>query len=219
MRSTTQRSRVADRLLQDIRDGRYAVSEKLPSERQLAEAFGVSRPVVREALMMLSSLDVVDIQVGRGAFVVANDVGPQPGEKKRSLIDVTDVREALETGALRMSATRARRQEKAAVRAALDSLSSQVARGEETAADDLALHRSIVAAARSPILLQLWTNLTDEIAQTIRLSPHGRAMSEEILEQHRVLANGILVGELDAALVVCAELHEDNRRFLRGLLR
>lgn len=217
MASQTQRSRVADQLLQDIRDGVYPLSQKLPSERQLAEAFGVSRPVVREALGMLSSLDIVDIQVGRGAYVVANDVAPPRADQTRSWVDVNDAREALEMGALRLAANRARRSEKALVRAKLRALEEQVLAQAETATADHELHQAIVSAARSPVILDLWTDMADRIMQTIRLSPRGRVMSREIFQQHVVLASGVLDGNLDAALEISGEMHENNRAFLRSI--
>ena len=49
VRKHTLVEEVSDRLAEAIRKGRLAVEGLLPSERQLAEQFGVSRPVVREA--------------------------------------------------------------------------------------------------------------------------------------------------------------------------
>lgn len=213
----TQRARVADDLLKQIRDGIHPVGSKLPSERQLAEAFGVSRPVVREALGMLSMLDVIDIQMGRGAFVVSADVSTeQPAEY--GLIDVVDAREVIEAGALRLAAVRSGLEEKEAVRGAIEALERAVRLGEDTTAADLELHRSIVRAARSPLLQKLWDDINDEIAQTIRVSPHGRAMSQAILADHRALAQGVIEGDLAGALAATRVLYDHHRGFLRSLL-
>src|SRR5919108_3442359 len=57
---------VVDRLLGLVKAGRLAPGDRLPSERQLAEMFGVSRPTVREALRGLSVLGVVEIRHGGG---------------------------------------------------------------------------------------------------------------------------------------------------------
>jgi len=217
MERTTQRSRIADDLLAAIRAQKYPVGTKLPSERALAEEYGVSRPVVREALGMLSSLDVLEVQMGRGAFVLSVDVPlHQPSEYR--LVDVVDAREAIEAGALRLAATRARKQERLAVERALEALERAARLGSGTAEADMSLHRAIVHAARAPMLERLWADMTAEIAQTIRISPHGRTMSDAILADHRELAAGVIEDELPRALDACARLYDDHRRFLRDLL-
>lgn len=217
MERTTQRARIADELLAAIRAERYPVGSKLPSERSLAEEYGVSRPVVREALGMLSSLDVLEVQMGRGAFVLSADVAVAQLTDFR-LVDVVDAREAIEAGALRLAADRARKPERATVERALVDLERAVRLGSETTDADMALHRAIVHAARAPMLEKLWADLTSEIAQTVRISPHGRTMSHDILADHRELAAGVTEDRLSEALAACARLYDDHRRFLRELL-
>ena len=63
---------LADRVL----SGELAPGSRLPSERQLALDFGVSRPIVREALRSLVERGLIDIEPGRGAFV-HGDTGPR----------------------------------------------------------------------------------------------------------------------------------------------
>jgi GntR family transcriptional regulator, transcriptional repressor for pyruvate dehydrogenase complex len=215
----TQRSRVADQLLRDIRARRYGAGERLPSERRLSETFGVSRPVVREALGMLSSLGLVDIQVGRGAFVTAKDVAVQSQDAQRSLIEVTVMREMLECGALDVAARRDPTEvEIAEVKAALAELERCVADGAQATRADHRLHRAIVAAAQSATAVRLWEDLTREIWTVIRISPSGSTMDEATLDRHRVLAGGLLHGDVEQARQTCHDLHEDYRRFLRDLL-
>ena len=218
---STQRARVADDLLREIRKGVHAVGNRLPSERQLAETYGVSRAVVREALGMLSMLDVIDIQMGRGAYVVNADVSTEPAAEY-GLIDVVDAREAIEAGALRLAAVRADAEGKEDVRKALATLERAVQRADDTSAADKELHRSIVRAARSPLLQKLWDDISEDIAQTIRISPHGRAMSPDILADHRALALGVIDGQspgaLAGALAATRVLYDHHRDFLRSLL-
>jgi GntR family transcriptional regulator, transcriptional repressor for pyruvate dehydrogenase complex len=213
----TQRSRIADDLLRAIRDGEYPVGAKLPSERKLADQYAVSRPVIREALGMLSTLDVIDIQIGRGAFVTSADVEIAPTQRF-GLLDIVDAREVIEAGALRLAAERATEDDRNAVAAAFDALEHAVLAGKETTEPDIALHQSIVQAARSGMLVKLWSEMTDEIAQTVRISPHGKAMSKEILDGHRRLTAGVTRGELADALSACSDLYDDHRQFLRSLL-
>ena len=57
------------RLYEDILSGDIPPGAKLPSERQLAERYGVSRPVVRESLRRLQERGLIVVQPGRGSYV------------------------------------------------------------------------------------------------------------------------------------------------------
>ncbi|NRB15440.1 MAG: FadR family transcriptional regulator [Rhizobiales bacterium] len=62
---------LVDQLLGFVTAGQLLPGDKLPSERELASRFAVSRPTVREALRALSVLGVIEIRHGGGAFVSA----------------------------------------------------------------------------------------------------------------------------------------------------
>lgn len=67
------RARVSDRIVDELRDriadGTYPRGGKLPTERELAQDFGVSSPTIREALRALTSLGIVQVRHGSGAYV------------------------------------------------------------------------------------------------------------------------------------------------------
>ena len=69
LRRETLAEQVADGLITMIEDDALAPGTLLPSEASLAQEFGVSRPVVREALKVLAAKDVVAIANGKGAVV------------------------------------------------------------------------------------------------------------------------------------------------------
>lgn len=62
---------VAERLEQMILDSTYASGEKLPSERELAKQFEVSRPSIREAIQVLEAKGLISRRQGGGNFVNA----------------------------------------------------------------------------------------------------------------------------------------------------
>lgn len=219
-RSPSQTSRVADELLRRIRAGEYAVGSRLPSERQLASEFALSRPVIREALRMLTMLQVIDVQVGRGAYVTeAPDVvGLLDPEVDRDLLDIVDVREIIEIGALRLAQSRATPAAREAVADTLEALRTAVAQHDRTTDLDTRLHEAIIEASGSPTLLEIWHSLQGEISRSVRVSPSGRFMSPEILKDHEALVRGVTDGNLEEALAAAARLHVDNRRFLTEML-
>jgi DNA-binding FadR family transcriptional regulator len=216
-RRDSQASRIARTLLERIRTGTYPQGSRLPSERLLASEFNVSRPVVREALSTVSALDVLDVQMGRGAFVIATPT-EDPALPPSNLQDVVNVREVLETGALRLAAKKRTPTHIASVENALASLRTAVENKAETTDLDRALHNAIIEASGSPLLVKLWESLEQQIADTIRISPHGRTMSSAIFALHETLAAGISRGELESAVEASQQLHEQNRQFLHALL-
>jgi GntR family transcriptional repressor for pyruvate dehydrogenase complex len=89
---------VVDQLQQSIESGVYPVGGRLPSERELAEELGVSRPVVREAIIVLESRGMLQTRHGAGVFVqsdaesttgvnVDSDSGPFELIEARRLIE------------------------------------------------------------------------------------------------------------------------------------
>lgn len=64
---------VLERLVMDLRTGLYAEGDCLPGERDLAEACGVGRSSVREALSVLSAMGILDRRVGDGTYVRSCD--------------------------------------------------------------------------------------------------------------------------------------------------
>ena len=70
---------IADQLCQLIEAGEFAVDSRLPSERDLAEKFKVSRPSVREALIALEVAGLVQIRMGSGVYICKPEQGRQKG--------------------------------------------------------------------------------------------------------------------------------------------
>ena len=60
---------IAKKLAKAIADGKYEIGQRLPSERELAQAFEVSRPTVREAIIALELDELVEVRLGSGVYV------------------------------------------------------------------------------------------------------------------------------------------------------
>jgi len=79
---------IADQIKAKIEGGSYGPGERLPSERDLAEALDVSRPSVREALIALEVEGYVDVRVGTGVFVNAIPAAQPAGRRAAPLNDI-----------------------------------------------------------------------------------------------------------------------------------
>lgn len=101
--------RVAKGVAAKIAEGEFAVGERLPSERELALAYGVSRPTVREAVFALELDGLVEVRKGVGVFVVAQS--PRGGEAAVTDIgpfELLEARRAFEGEACAVAASRIR---------------------------------------------------------------------------------------------------------------
>src|SRR3989337_945210 len=97
-----------------IREGRLKASDQLPSERELAETFKVSRTSVREALRALETQGLVVSRTGTGTFVadlpIESLVAPLATlliEEKSALADIFEMRKLIEPRIAALAAERA----------------------------------------------------------------------------------------------------------------
>ncbi len=74
VKKQTLAEQVADTIKESILNGDFVPGEALPTEPELAEAFGVSRAVIRDATRMLAARGLVEAQHGRGVFVTESQV-------------------------------------------------------------------------------------------------------------------------------------------------
>jgi len=182
----TQRSEEVRRQLEGaIRSGDFGPGERLPSERELVETFGVSRVSVREAIRSLEALGLVRVYQGRGAFV--SDRRSGLGEPMARWLDVHrgEVLELLGVrGALDEQAAAATVEEFDAgkVKAVADAhvaFAAAVERGapmEELVPLDIDFHVAIAEASGNRLLYDLLSDLHHYLAESryLALAPKGR---------------------------------------------
>jgi GntR family transcriptional repressor for pyruvate dehydrogenase complex len=152
---------IVDRIAELISSGVYAVGTRLPSERELARSFEVSRPLVREALRIIESLGLIAVRPGIGAIVTRN--GPETagvaGYYCKHPIEVLAMLEVREVLIVRMVALAAGRITDAELRALRDLYRNQVAVAADEGIEQIArldheFHDHVYRAARSPILYE-----------------------------------------------------------------
>lgn len=84
--------RIAESLRQSLRQGRFNIGDRLPSERDLAQQYGVSRPTVREAIIALEVDGLVEVRTNSGVYVAALDMGNE--QRARSDVGPFELLEA-----------------------------------------------------------------------------------------------------------------------------
>jgi DNA-binding FadR family transcriptional regulator len=99
--------KIAQQLAKAIADGKYEVGQRLPSERELAQTFDVSRPTVREAIIALELDELVEVRLGSGVYVThRKPPGGAEGYKDIGFFELLEARRAIEGESCALAATR-----------------------------------------------------------------------------------------------------------------
>ncbi len=91
--------KVADRLRKEIQAGKFGLMEKLPTETQLMQKYGVGRSSIREAIRILANVGLLSVQQGVGTFVKALNPPTEPMDqrlKRANIYELDEVRKLLE---------------------------------------------------------------------------------------------------------------------------
>jgi GntR family hexuronate regulon transcriptional repressor len=96
---------IARQIAAAIAGGRYASGDKLPSERELADDFGVSRPTIRDAMIALEFQGLVEARQGSGVYVSAAPRNPEyAAEPEISALELAEARRLFEGEACALAA-------------------------------------------------------------------------------------------------------------------
>ncbi|WP_208978725.1 GntR family transcriptional regulator [Pseudovibrio denitrificans] len=101
---------VAEELVRDLANGAFAIGDKLPTERKISEDLGVSRSLVRDAMIMLEVQGLVDVRKGSGTYVLRlpGDVTPDSAlETDIGPFELLQARQLLESNIAAFAATMA----------------------------------------------------------------------------------------------------------------
>jgi GntR family transcriptional repressor for pyruvate dehydrogenase complex len=211
----TLAARVADRLLQQIRNDGLAPGTRLPSEQAMAQHFGVSRTVLREAIALLKADGILSTRKGSGAFVCQAD-GPQVPEQDpltaksvQSLLNLIEVRRGIEAETSALAALRRTPGQLAAIEHALRRIDEAVASGVSGVEEDVRFHLSIAEATGNPY----WTKMVEMFAEPIRSAVKVTRANEarrndfyhQVRQEHEKIVAAIAAGDPERAREAAAE--------------
>ncbi len=246
MRPKRLYEQIAEQLAGAIAQGEYAIGARLPAERELAERFGVGRPTVREALLMLELDGLVDIRTGSGVYVV--ETRPKRAralEGDINMLQLIEARCLFEGEAAALAAKLATPQQIENIRAALDAMEEEERLGVPGEQADREFHVQIARATQNAAIVYVIEALWDarsgstQVARTLekvraagirpRINEHSAVL--EAIEQHdpeaardamrshlmRVIDDLIKAEQAEELAAMQARIDEQRRRY--GVLR
>ena len=209
---------VADVMAADIRAGRLAAGDKLPTQAALVKQFLVSRTVVREAVSRLKSLGLVDSLQGSGVYVKELGFSPlnfdaRSTVSKQAVIQMVELRRALEAEVAELAALRREQSDVRRIRKAIVLIDKAVLAGGDGVDEDVQYHRAIAEAARNPFLIGTLDYLSQFLLGATRVTRANEARREDFARQvrneHELIAIAIEAGDAAAARQAAAQ-HMNN---------
>lgn len=211
--------RIAAAIRDAIVEGRLISDQRLPSEQELAEQFGVSRPTVREALKRLAAQSLIRTQRGAtgGAFVnrLSYDGAASQLITTSTLLlsmnavdfeTACEARYALERACVPFAAARRKADHVVAMRAEIRRQALPDLTDESFCASDVAFHRALVDAAGNPVLSYQLAGAVEAMQPLMNMITFTARSRERIVALHTAVADAIEAGDATAADTVLAEL-------------
>jgi GntR family transcriptional repressor for pyruvate dehydrogenase complex len=225
-----RRQRLGDQLygqiLDQILSGRLKEGDRLPPETEICDMFGVSRPIVREALIRLRADGLVQARQGAGTFVMH-----RPASRLASFADTQDiaamlrcieVRMPLEGSAARLAAERRTAEQLARIVAAHDAFEHEAEGGGMSPATDLAFHASVAAATGNEVFAELLHKLHVVLDGFMTLSlaltrTGSKDRISQVVHEHRQVLEAIRAQDAEAAgIAMQFHIGQARRRMVDG---
>lgn len=205
-----RRRRLPDELQQSltafIRDNRLNAGDRLPAEAELAEALGVGRSSIREAIRGLQSLGVLESRQGIGVFVAAfsltpliEQIGRGVGAELRDFTEVLDVRGTLEVALVGRAMAAAGPDDIRALTAIVAAMEKKARAGEDFAPEDQAFHATLFAPLGNRVLLNLLDAFWQVFTRTARVLQRPEADLVATWRDHKAILDAVAAGDVEGA--------------------
>ena len=217
---------VLAQLKEGISNGTFPVGEKLPSENLLAEAFGVSRVPVREALGILEVSGIISSRQGGGHRVEQHSLLSKYQPLVLEIADpdeveaLLDMREVIEQQAASMAAERHTEQELRAIELALNDFKRcTLDEGLIGHREDYLFHRAIMQASHNPFFVQILDNMHElylgVLVYSLSKNLGRQDERQRVIDEHQRVFMAIKARD-PAAATAAMQNHLSN---VRGKLR
>ena len=221
---------IVSALRHQVVSGDLSPGQKLPTESQLTETFGVSRTVIREAIAKLAADGLVQSRQGAGVFVMEQPtqafiaLGAESGTSISNALNVLEVRMGIEIESAGLAATRRNSAQEAKIQEAFFEFERLLGVGQPTGKTDFAFHRAIAAATNNPFYVEVLDALGTRTIPCDVTSPWGtdsvltREYQQGLQREHLVILRAISRGDADAARAgMRAHLSASQQRYRERL--
>lgn len=202
-----------------VTDGELQPGDRLPSETELAERFGVGRSSIREAMRALQLLGVIEVIQGKGTFVREPGILPLVIDWTRIaqigiISEVMEARQFMEVILAQLAAERATDEDIDALRAALEHSRESIPNLETNIQAGVDFHLALADASHNQVLALMYRTIRDLYLETARQTRTSRQVAEDRLHDHERILQGIIARDPEAAAQAMREHLEKARQIL-----
>jgi GntR family transcriptional regulator, transcriptional repressor for pyruvate dehydrogenase complex len=225
--------RVVEKVLDLISSGAWKPGYRLPPERELSEAFGVSRTVVREAVKALEARGVLESTTGSGVSVRRADFNMvsrsletymQLANRDDFEIRLNEVRRVLEVEMVALAASRITPEQRTQLRQICKKMRETGNTAKQMAELDFRLHVTLADATQNELFKVLLAPLINQLRDQIILTWEDFPRPVELVfEQHEAIVSAVEKGDAEAArqsmtkhLIFSREVLEDISKSHKG---
>jgi GntR family transcriptional regulator, transcriptional repressor for pyruvate dehydrogenase complex len=189
---------IAAKLIELVRDQRLRSGDRLPPERELAAAMGVSRSSLREALRALSMIGVVDMRHGDGTYLsslepasLMRSVGLVLELSETGMEELFEARKLVEPGLAALAAQRIDTSMLMALQHCVEASEESVGDHERFMRADLQLHDLIARAAGNAILSRLIDSIHALGIASRRSTTGLPGVEQQTVKDHREIVDAV----------------------------
>lgn len=200
--SPINRKSAAESVFEDLRmaivSGRLTVGTRLPAETHLAGRYGVSRPIVREALRSLQTLGMTQTRTGSGTFVLTDRPSPELSYGGYSARDLIEARPYIEVPAAGWAAVRRTGEQLSRMLKLCDAMDAQEDPHKWVKLDS-EFHSAIAEASGNSLFAKVVSDARDSLSQQsglLNIMADRRVASNV---EHRLIAEAIAAGSDETA--------------------
>jgi len=202
--------RLSEKVARSIQDDLIATrrqpGDQLPTEPVLAERYGVSRTVIREAARLLVDRGLVTIRAGSG-MVVAEFTGSSIARQYELMLalaqprfeELMEMRLVVEVGLTQYAAQRRTEVDLVAIQEALTEFSNPDLTLQTALESDLKFHMAVAQASHNPFFVSLVNPMNDYLRSTYSPSMGYAAAMPRTLHEHAEIARAIEQGDAQLA--------------------
>ena len=187
-----------------IKEGEFPVGGRLPTERELAERFNVSRPTIREAIIALEAKEEVSVKAGSGVYVLGNNLINDDFSREISAFELLEARVLLEGEAAALAARMINPEELKELEKALRKIELDDVKDTSSSGADRQFHTIIAQATHNRVISKQIGFLWDIQQNLNHINDAHKAVCVEEdratrIADHVAIYDAIAEGDADAA--------------------
>jgi GntR family transcriptional repressor for pyruvate dehydrogenase complex len=214
-----QRISISEQVFQQLRDsilsGEWKVNEKIPSENELTELFGVSRVTIRQALQKLTAIGLITTKMGEGSFVaelkvgmVMNQMIPAIYLNENSLNEILEFRRCIEGKVAELATEKATAEEIEQLVEIYAEMEKQKDNLEAFSKADYQFHYTLGKMTKNTLFIQLFGILHEDLSNAFSEIVTSRG-NKAGLYYHKLILEAIKARDSKKAKLIMDEHMED----------